>query len=449
MTGSRGQRQSQALDEPPTHLAYRLWDPEPAAAVGQAHGRLQAHLVAHGDVEGLGAAVVAPQGLGQGGVRAPGRPCGWGTEPVLGAGGAWGACSAWGTFRPLVGGRGGLLTARGGEAEARGVGWAWACRSVGADRPAEHSPHSPCPGRPRSGSSEERSPRRRAGGGSGSKKHVSPSPPAQPSRGAGTGRTTLAATLPGELPSAPSTWRGPRGAALSSRFQGQGRAGRAGAACPGLSGWEAGSCPRPGPLPCSLLLGLWAHLLQPKERLRGSGGPTGKAGSLPTAPRRRRTAPTDTCPVLRCFPERASAARCLGSPVPGAAQGTAQAPSVPAPPHMGPPRGRGAGRGAQRGLEVPPPTGNPGRTAGLPEPRPGTQEGRAATGRAARGGAGSHLVPVQGVLLQPVHLQQLLGHPDAGQVREDAQVAGHPEAWGGQRAMSQGGQGPRDTPDPS
>lgn len=42
----------------------------------------------------------------------------------------------------------------------------------------------------------------------------------------------------------------------------------------------------------------------------------------------------------------------------------------------------------------------------------------------------AYLVLVQGVVLQPVHLQQLLSHPDAGQVCEDAQVAGHPEAWG-------------------
>lgn len=48
----------------PTHLAHRLRDPKPAAASSQAHGRLQAHLVAHGDVEGLGAMVVALQGLG-------------------------------------------------------------------------------------------------------------------------------------------------------------------------------------------------------------------------------------------------------------------------------------------------------------------------------------------------------------------------------------------------
>lgn len=50
----------------PTHLAHRLWDPEPAAAKGQAHGRLQAHLVTHRDIEGLGAVVVALQGLEQG-----------------------------------------------------------------------------------------------------------------------------------------------------------------------------------------------------------------------------------------------------------------------------------------------------------------------------------------------------------------------------------------------
>ena len=46
----------------PTHLAHRLRDPKLAAAVGQAHSCLQAYLVAHRDIEGLGAVVVAPQG---------------------------------------------------------------------------------------------------------------------------------------------------------------------------------------------------------------------------------------------------------------------------------------------------------------------------------------------------------------------------------------------------
>lgn len=49
----------------PTHLAHGLWDPKPAAAADETHGGLQAHLVAHRDVEGLGAVVVASQGLGQ------------------------------------------------------------------------------------------------------------------------------------------------------------------------------------------------------------------------------------------------------------------------------------------------------------------------------------------------------------------------------------------------
>lgn len=50
----------------PTHLAHGLRDPKPAAASGQAHRGLQADLVAHGDIERLGAAVVALQGLGRG-----------------------------------------------------------------------------------------------------------------------------------------------------------------------------------------------------------------------------------------------------------------------------------------------------------------------------------------------------------------------------------------------
>lgn len=50
----------------PTHLAHGLRNPEPAAALGQAHSSLQAYLVAHGDIEGLAAVVVALQGLGQG-----------------------------------------------------------------------------------------------------------------------------------------------------------------------------------------------------------------------------------------------------------------------------------------------------------------------------------------------------------------------------------------------
>lgn len=60
---------------PPTHthnsptpttapyLAYRFWDPEPTAVVGEAHSDLQAYSVAHRDIEGLGAVVMAPQGL--------------------------------------------------------------------------------------------------------------------------------------------------------------------------------------------------------------------------------------------------------------------------------------------------------------------------------------------------------------------------------------------------
>lgn len=46
------------------YLPDRLRDAEAAAGPDEAHGRVQAHPVAHGDVEGLGAVVVAPQHLG-------------------------------------------------------------------------------------------------------------------------------------------------------------------------------------------------------------------------------------------------------------------------------------------------------------------------------------------------------------------------------------------------
>lgn len=46
-------------------LAYGLWDPEPTAEVGQAHSDLQAYSVAHRDIEGLGAVVMALQGHSQ------------------------------------------------------------------------------------------------------------------------------------------------------------------------------------------------------------------------------------------------------------------------------------------------------------------------------------------------------------------------------------------------
>lgn len=39
-----------------------------------------------------------------------------------------------------------------------------------------------------------------------------------------------------------------------------------------------------------------------------------------------------------------------------------------------------------------------------------------------------NLLLVQGIVLQPIHLQELLGHADAGQLCKDAEVAGHPEA---------------------
>lgn len=47
----------------PPYLAYRFWDPEPTAVVGQAHSDLQAYSMAHRDIEGFGAAVMALQGL--------------------------------------------------------------------------------------------------------------------------------------------------------------------------------------------------------------------------------------------------------------------------------------------------------------------------------------------------------------------------------------------------
>lgn len=81
------------------------------------------------------------------------------------------------------------------------------------------------------------------------------------------------------------------------------------------------------------------------------------------------------------------------------------------------------------------------QTAGLPDSRPGIQDrdigqqvllwSRVAMrvpGR-VQPGLAPHLVLVQGVVLQPVHLQQFLGHPNAGQVCEDAEVAGNPEAY--------------------
>lgn len=43
-----------------------------------------------------------------------------------------------------------------------------------------------------------------------------------------------------------------------------------------------------------------------------------------------------------------------------------------------------------------------------------------------------HLLLVQGVVLQSIHLQELLGHADAGQLCKDTKVAGHPEACKGE-----------------
>ena len=38
---------------------------------------------------------------------------------------------------------------------------------------------------------------------------------------------------------------------------------------------------------------------------------------------------------------------------------------------------------------------------------------------------------MQSVVLEPVHLQEFLGHPDARQVCEDTKVAGHPKTCSG------------------
>lgn len=42
-----------------------------------------------------------------------------------------------------------------------------------------------------------------------------------------------------------------------------------------------------------------------------------------------------------------------------------------------------------------------------------------------------HLLLVLGIVLQPIHLQEFLGYPNARQVCEDAEVTGHPEACKG------------------
>lgn len=47
-----------------------------------------------------------------------------------------------------------------------------------------------------------------------------------------------------------------------------------------------------------------------------------------------------------------------------------------------------------------------------------------------------HLLLVQGVVLQPVHLQELLSHPNTGQICKDTKVAGHPKACKGARGVS-------------
>lgn len=47
-----------------------------------------------------------------------------------------------------------------------------------------------------------------------------------------------------------------------------------------------------------------------------------------------------------------------------------------------------------------------------------------------------HLLLVQGIVLQSIHLQELLGHADAGQLCKDTKVAGHPEACKGAKGES-------------
>ena len=43
---------------------------------------------------------------------------------------------------------------------------------------------------------------------------------------------------------------------------------------------------------------------------------------------------------------------------------------------------------------------------------------------------------MQSIVLQSIHLQELLGHPDAWQLCKDTKVAGHPEACRGAKGKS-------------
>lgn len=47
-----------------------------------------------------------------------------------------------------------------------------------------------------------------------------------------------------------------------------------------------------------------------------------------------------------------------------------------------------------------------------------------------------HLLLVQSIVLQSFYLQELLGHPDAGQLGKDAKVAGYPKACEGAKGES-------------
>lgn len=47
-----------------------------------------------------------------------------------------------------------------------------------------------------------------------------------------------------------------------------------------------------------------------------------------------------------------------------------------------------------------------------------------------------YLLLVQRIVLQPIYLQELLGHPDAGQLCKDPEVAGHPKACKGAEGVT-------------
>lgn len=122
---------------------------------------------------------------------------------------------------------------------------------------------------------------------------------------------------------------------------------------------------------------------------------------------------------------------------------THRLPKVPDPPLWGAKEAQ-AGQGAQ-GAQ---------RAAHLPDPGQGSRAGTSAPagrGCPSAGDAGSgphrpapHLLLVQGVVLQPIHLQELLGHPDAGQVCEYAEVAGHPKTCRGRGRGNVDGVGTED-----